>query len=107
MRTEKISPAGMNMLKRLAFNPVTEAEDSDRVASAIQSLINARAICGYGVPEGFRWHIYEAGWKALGADAETVRRKTAEQDAFTLKWRQAIEERSGMAAQYDLFGAAA
>lgn len=102
-----LTAAGRNMLRRLLFDPVTREEDFDRIANAIQNLINARCISGYGVQEGFRWHIHEPGWKALGADAETIQRKEAEQRAFTLKWRWAIEARMGVPAQGELFGRAA
>ena len=89
--SEALTAAGRNMLKRLAFDPVTREEDFDRLCNAIQNLINARAISGWGVEGGWRWQIHDAGWEALVVSFEQRARREAEDRAFNLERRQAME----------------
>ena len=102
----KISPAGMKLLHRLMRDPITRTEENDRLAAALQNLISARAIGGTGVPEGWRWQIYDAGFDALRAMPDARAKRVAEDRAFNLRNRQEIEARAGVPAQYEMLGRA-
>ena len=107
MKPTKPSAAGMKLLHRLADNPVTSLGEHDGLVTAAQNLLDAHYVAAWGIQGGWRWQIYEVGWKALGASPETIRSKLKEQAEFGRAWVLAIEARTGFSPQADLFGRAA
>ena len=97
----------MKLLRRLADNPITSLAEGDDIANGAQNLLDVHYVAAWGVKDGLRWEIYEAGWKALGASPETIAAKLKEQAEFGRAWVLAIEARTGFSPQADLFGAAA
>lgn len=107
MSKRTLTPAARKLLERIAVNPVMSIKEGERSAAPSQCLLEMGLASWFGLGGGCRWIIHEAGWSALGTPPEHVARKLDEQRQFVVGWRQAIETRAGVPAQYDMFGRAA